>query len=109
MGGTSLTKASPLFILFLTMVLLPLMQDIYVWFIPNGFMRPPWKSAKDLMLAAFDEENLGKHPRAVYLNGSEKSTSSAESRDEKKQKKLWEETVKLARLRESDTVLKDWQ
>lgn len=85
------------------------MQDIAVWFNPNGFMRPTWKSATDLMLASFDEKKLGQHPKAVYLNGSEKDTPAAEARDEAKQKQLWEETLKLARVRDGDTILKNWQ
>lgn len=72
-------------------------------------MRPPWKSAADLVLAAFDEKDLGKHPKALYLNGSEKSTPSVESQDEAKQKQLWTETVKLVRVRDGDTVLKNWK
>lgn len=109
MGGTGLTKTSPLFIRFLTLILLPLMQGISVWLSPNGFMRPPWKSAADLMLASFDEKYLGQHPKAVYLDGSEKATPAAEARDEKKQKQLWEESIKIARVRDGDTVLKNWQ
>lgn len=109
MGGTSLTRTSPLLIQFVTRVVVVLIQDIYVYFIPNGFMRPPWKSAADLVLAAFDEKKLGSHPKAVYLDGSKKATPSVESQDEAKQKQLWTETLKLARLRDGDTVLKNWK
>lgn len=109
MGGTGLTKTSPLFIRFVTLILLPLMQSIAVWFSPNGFMRPPWKSAADPMLASFDETNLAQHPKAVYLDGSEKVIPAAAARDETKQKQLWEESLGLARIRYCDTVLKNWQ
>lgn len=71
--------------------------------------RPPWKSGADLLLACFDKEMLGEHPKAVYLNGSEKSEPSIESRDEVKQKRVWAESLKFARIRNGDSVLKDWQ
>lgn len=72
---------------------------------PNGNFRTPSKSAKDLLNASFDEETLGKHPKAVYLNGSAKFEPSKETRDETKQKQLWVESVKLSGLREDETVL----
>ncbi|CZR56267.1 related to dehydrogenase/reductase [Phialocephala subalpina] len=109
MGGTGITRTSPFLIRFLLRNLIPLIQEIAVWFNPNGFMRPPWKSAADLMLASFDEKKLGQHPKAVYLDGSENATPSVEARDEMKQKKLWDESLKLARIRDGDTVLKNWQ
>ena len=39
-------------------------------FLPNGNFRTLKKSAIDLLNASFEEETLGKHPKAVYLNGS---------------------------------------
>ncbi|CZS97695.1 related to dehydrogenase/reductase [Rhynchosporium agropyri] len=109
MGGTGITKRSPLFIRFITGWLIPLFQHVAVWLSPNGFLRPTWKSAQDLMLASFDENYLGKHPKAVYLNGSVNAESSAESRDEEKQKQLWTESVKLAMIRDGETALKNWK
>lgn len=59
------------------------------------------------MLASVDEKYLGVRPKAVYLNGSVKATSSAESWDEKKQRQLWEESLKLAMIRDGETGLKN--
>ncbi|KAL2060741.1 hypothetical protein VTL71DRAFT_9383 [Oculimacula yallundae] len=109
MGGTGLTKRAPPFIRFLTGWLLPVFQVISVRLSPNGALRPTWKSAQDLMLASFDEKYLGAYPKAVYLNGSVKAESSAESRDEAKQKQLWAESVKLAMIRDGETVLTAWK
>lgn len=58
-------------------------------FSPNGNFRTKKKSAKDLLNASFDEEALGKHPKAVYLNGSAKFEPGKETRDETKQKPVW--------------------
>ncbi|PVH83908.1 NAD(P)-binding protein [Cadophora sp. DSE1049] len=109
MGGTGIAKRASLLIRFMTQVMIPLLQNISVWFSPNGSMRPTWKSAQDLMLASFDEKYLGVRPKAVYLNGSVKAVSSVESREETKQKKLWEESLKLAMIRDGETVLKNWK
>lgn len=109
MGGTGITKRAGPLIRFITGYVVVFLQTIFVRFMPNGSYRPTWKSAQDLMLASFDEKYLGAHPKAVYLNGSVKAVSSAESRDETKQKQLWKDSVKLARIRDGETVLKNWQ
>ncbi|EKD12635.1 short chain dehydrogenase/reductase SDR [Drepanopeziza brunnea f. sp. 'multigermtubi' MB_m1] len=109
MGGTGITKRSGALIRFITAYVLVFLQTILVYIMPNGSYRPPWKSAQDLMLACFDEEHLGSHPKAVYLNGSVKGVSSIESRDEAKQKQLWEDSLKLAMIRDGETALQNWQ
>lgn len=109
MGGTGIAKRAPLLIRFLAQIMIPLLQNIAIYFSSNGSMRPTWKSARDLMLASFDENYLGVRPKAVYLNGSVKATSSAESRDEDKQKQLWEESLKLAMIRDGETALENWK
>ncbi|KAK4442605.1 NAD(P)-binding protein [Podospora aff. communis PSN243] len=65
-------------------------------------------SAKDVLRAAFDVETLGQRPRAAYLNGAELWESSAESRDEGKQRQLWLDSVKLTGLQLGHTVLLAW-
>ncbi|TVY13085.1 hypothetical protein LARI1_G008809, partial [Lachnellula arida] len=87
MGGTGLLRDSPAFIRFLTSYLLYYLQPIMVLLKPNGY--------------------LGEYPKAVYLGGSEKATPSVEARDEEKQRKLWVESLKFAKIRDGDTVLKD--
>ena len=109
MGGTGITRKGTALIRFITAWVVPALQEILVFFSPNGVLRPPRKSAADLMLAAFDSKYLGEHPKAVYLNGSVKAQTSVEARDEAKQKKLWADSLKLARIRDGDTVLKSWQ
>jgi hypothetical protein len=55
-----------------------------------------------------DVETL-KRPKAVNLNGRVIEDTSPESHDEEKQESLWEGSVKLANLREGDTILKNWK
>lgn len=105
MGGTHLTKTSPPFIRFLTGYLVWALQGIAVRISPNGLMRPPWKSANDLLLACFDVGYLGQQPTAVYLDGSAKAESSIESIDERKQKALWADSVRLVGLKDGETAL----
>jgi hypothetical protein len=106
MGGTNLTKQSPAYILFLTQWLLYYLQPILVMLKPNGIARTPKKSGHDLLLASFDEKYLGQYPKAVYLNGSEKSMAGKEALNEENQKKLWVESLRFAQIQEGDTILK---
>ncbi|KAH7073094.1 hypothetical protein BKA63DRAFT_473561 [Paraphoma chrysanthemicola] len=107
MGGTKLTR-NGLMILKIISQVAYLFQDIIVWLKPNGSLRSPKKSGADLLRGAFDEEELGQHPKAVYLNGSEPKVAGKEARDEEKQRRLWTESLKLAGVEEGDTALKDW-
>jgi hypothetical protein len=68
----------------------------------------PEESGGDVLSAAFDREELGEHPKAVYLNGSEREVAGKEAGDEEKQRRLWMESLKLASIREGDTALKVW-
>ena len=109
MGGTGLTRCSPLLIQFILSYVIYFLQIILVWFSPHGRLRTVMKSGTDLLICCFDEQSLGKYPKAAFLNGSERAKPSKESQDRKKQKKLWMDSLKLARLRDGDTVLKNWQ
>jgi NAD(P)-dependent dehydrogenase (short-subunit alcohol dehydrogenase family) len=112
--GTGIARDGPLLLRFLLAFILPLFTPLLLlWnhFKPNGMLRTPEISAKDLRRACFDEsEPLGKFPKAVALNGSEVGVhQTAEVLDEKKQKELWEGSLKYADLRDGDTVLKNWE
>ena len=76
---------------------------------PSLPFRTTQKSADDLYFASFDEKELGIHPKAVTLDGSKRLVTSEESRDEEKWERLWEGSVKLAGLKEGDTVLTKWR
>jgi hypothetical protein len=63
----------------------------------------------DLYQACFDEKEVGEHPKAVTLDGSKRNVTIEDSRDQKNQEELWEKSVKLAGLKEGDTVLVHWK
>lgn len=105
MGGTGLFKESPATLRFVLHGVMAPLGVVTTALSPNGNIRTPSKSAKDLLNASFDEGTLGKHPKAVYLNGSARFEPSKETRDETKQKQLWMESVKLSGLREDEAVL----
>ena len=94
---------------------MPLMAGLWAWCSPNGFLRPTWRSANDLMSAAFDdapgrEPLTEQHPSEMrYLNGGELKESSVESVDETKRRALWDGTLGLVGLKEGETALKDWR
>lgn len=58
-------------------------------------------------MACFDDDVLlGKHPKAVYLSGSALAGTSAETRDEAKQKRLWDASVELSGVKDEETPLR---
>lgn len=58
MGGTALAKRGPLLLVIFVRGILPLPQNIIVYFSPQGFFLSPRKSAGDVLRACFDEEAL---------------------------------------------------
>lgn len=69
------------------------------------FFRSPKKSAGDVLWACFDEKTLGEYPKAVFLDGSKNAEISKESKDVEKQRALWVDNLKLAGIKDGDTVL----
>ncbi|MCJ1346906.1 hypothetical protein MMC31_005126 [Peltigera leucophlebia] len=80
---------------------------IVLWLAPNGALRTAGKAARDILNACFEVDGpvAGSWPRCLYLNGDVRKVSSVESRDEVKQKELWEGSLKLVKLLEMDTAL----
>ncbi|KAI0602260.1 NAD(P)-binding protein [Biscogniauxia sp. FL1348] len=76
---------------------------------PNGPVRTTWKSGGDVVRAAFDTETLGEHPNGIYMDGSQVGDVGPEAKDEIKCRKLWEDSLGFAQVREGDTVLADWR
>ena len=70
MGGTGLMRESPAALRFAVHWVMAPIAVLTTAFLPNGNFRTLKKSAIDLLNASFEEETLGKHPKAVYLNGS---------------------------------------
>ncbi|KAH8881860.1 NAD(P)-binding protein [Thozetella sp. PMI_491] len=107
--ATDICRRHPFMIrVFAMKILMPMMGSIMVRFSPNGFMRTPYKSASDVLRAAFDTETLGEKPKGIYLNGSDVWATSEESRDEAKREALWKDSIRFAKITEGETVLKQW-
>jgi len=65
---------------------MPVFQNCALHFWPNGALRSYAKSADDFHLASFEHKELEDiQNTAIYLDGSQRATSSRESRDEEKQ------------------------
>lgn len=110
-GGmaTGITRRAHWLLAFSVQYLFPFFAGIMTWLWPNGTLRSVTKSANDMLRAAFDTKQLGEQPKAVYMNGSERGDTSAESKDAAKCLQLWQASVSLATLRPEDTVLFNWQ
>jgi hypothetical protein len=75
----------------------------------NHYIRTAAQSGYDLLITCFDKETFGPYPKALYVDGSEISPRmNEEAKDEKKQKQLWEGSLKYAGIVDGDTVLADW-
>lgn len=78
-----------------------------IW--PNHFLRTAAKTGDDLVRVCF-EDSFGLFPKAVYIDGAEVGKSmNPEAREERKQRELWEGSLRYARVGEGDTVLVDWK
>ncbi|KAI0885105.1 NAD(P)-binding protein [Annulohypoxylon maeteangense] len=98
---------------FLRNIALPIVgaiiAPILTWLYPNGSLRTTWKSAGDVVRAAFDSDGDLAHPNGLYINGTEPIETSPEANDEKKTLRLWRDSLVYANVKEGDTVLADWK
>ncbi|KAI2616239.1 NAD(P)-binding protein [Hypoxylon sp. NC1633] len=108
---SSLTRRGSWFIsVFLVQIIGPVLAPIMTWLSPNGDLRTTWKSAGDVMHAAFDTDGgLGEHPSGLYLNGSVVADVGPEAKDETKCRRLWSDSLGYAGIKDGDTVLADWR
>lgn len=73
----------------------------------NALVRATSRSASDVLEVAFGTG--GELPKDRYYDGREPLETSKESKDVVKRELVWKETVKLASLKEGDTILTNWQ
>ncbi|KAI0903182.1 putative short-chain dehydrogenase [Ustulina deusta] len=78
----------------------------FLW--PNGSVRRPNMSASEVLQAAFDSYH-GEFPKDLYCVNNEIFETSVESRDAQKRDLVWKESVQYAHLKQSETILVDWQ
>ncbi|KAI1214356.1 NAD(P)-binding protein [Annulohypoxylon truncatum] len=98
---------------FLRTIVLPLIgaivAPIMTWLHPNGALRTPWKSAGDVVRAAFDTDGYLANPNGLYINGTDVIEPGPEAKDETKTQRLWRDSLVYANVKEGDTVLADWK
>lgn len=105
--STNLQRHAPWFI---RVVIFKVIFPIVAYLAPNGPIRTTQKSASHILQAAFDSgPALGEFPKDKYLDGTEPRETSAESNDSKKRDLVWKTSVRLAQLKEGETILADWQ
>ncbi|KAK8061921.1 hypothetical protein PG994_008287 [Apiospora phragmitis] len=80
----------------------PLFASLAVWLSPNGSLRTPQKSARDVLAAGLEKPGPVK---GLYFDGSARSEMCAEARDSGKQKLLWRESVEYTQLKPGETAL----
>lgn len=92
------------------LIIFDILFTIIVWLFPNGPIRRPKTSASHILRAAFDSDpGLGELPKALFFEGAKKAATSSESRDLRKRKLVWRESVKLTHVKDGETALADWR
>ncbi|POS76989.1 hypothetical protein DHEL01_v204608, partial [Diaporthe helianthi] len=95
---------------FIRVVLFRVIFPLIAWLNPQGGIRTTERSAGDVVRAAFDiGPGLSEGPKDVYLDGDKPVETGVESQDVQKRDWVWQESVRLAGLKEGDTSLANWQ
>ncbi|KAI0202435.1 putative short-chain dehydrogenase [Astrocystis sublimbata] len=109
--GTMISGLQRLAPWFIRVLLFMVVYPLVLYLNPdNGPVRPTSRSASDALELAFgsvgDEGGLSD---VRYFDGRTQLETSREARDPAKRELVWTETVKLAGLKEGETVLTKWQ
>ncbi|KAI0868546.1 putative short-chain dehydrogenase [Hypoxylon argillaceum] len=108
--GTMISGLQRLAPWFIRVLLFKVIYPLVLYLNPdNGPVRPISRSASDTLELAFGAGEGGELPKDKYFDGRIPLETGAESRDAAKRELVWAETVKLAGLKEGETVLSKWQ
>lgn len=109
--GTMVTGLQSRAPFFIRVILFKVIFPLILWYKPDGdAVRSVQRSATDVLEAAFGEVGSdGALPKGLYFNGTVPHETSQESKDAVKRELVWRETVQRAGLKESDTILANWQ
>jgi hypothetical protein len=89
---------------------MPWLVVILTWIWPNGTNRTTFKSSKDILAAALDNNPVwGEKPKALYLDGERPRDMAAEARDPKKREQLWQDSLGYTGLSGKETLLANWE
>lgn len=89
----------------LSMPLIQLYTRVAKYFWPNGMFRTVEKSAQDVLRAAIEYNAAWSNPKDAYFDGNKPAETAEESKDPRRQKKLWELSLRYVELEQSQTAL----
>jgi hypothetical protein len=82
---------------------------LILWLNPKSeTVRCTHRSASDVLEAAFGTPEGGQLPKDKYFDGRKPFETSGESKDVSKRALVWKDTVRLASLKEGETILVNW-
>jgi hypothetical protein len=107
---SDLTRRENSWVLFIARKQLKsIISPVVLWWNPDSIFRTTWKSAGDVLRAAFHREEFGDHPSGVYLNGRLIADVGPEAKDTKKSGILWRNSLRYSQVIEGDSALVDWR
>ncbi|KAI1438098.1 putative short-chain dehydrogenase [Xylaria sp. CBS 124048] len=94
---------------FIRIVLFQIVYPVIAFFKPRGLIRSTQRSAGQVLHSAFYADTDGAGFQEVrYYFDERLFDTGVEARDVHKRALVWKETVKFARLKGDETVLRDW-
>ena len=103
---TGLQRLSPWYI---RVLLFKIVNPVLLYMNPEGSIRSTIQSAGDVLEAAIGMTEGNEQPKDKYFFGRSPAETSAESKDPAKRKLVWQESARLAKLKEGETILANWQ
>ncbi|KAI1173440.1 putative short-chain dehydrogenase [Nemania sp. FL0916] len=108
--GTMISGLQRLAPWVIRVLIFQVIYPLILYFNPdNGPVRPTSRSASDALELAFGVGEEGNPPKDQYYDGRTLLETGKESRDAAKRELVWAETIKLAGLKEGDTILRKWE
>lgn len=107
--GTMLSGLQRLAPWFIRVLMFKIIYPFILYMNPDGPVRATSRSAGDVLEAAFAVGEGGNPPKDNYVDGKTPLETSEESRDAEKRAMVWKETIRMTGLKESETILANWQ
>lgn len=102
---SNLVKRGPWIVrIFMFKLIMPWLSPLMGWLVPNGTYRTLRMGATDILQAALSPR-ADAFAKGSYYYGSRLDDMSLEAKDEKKNKRLWADSVRYTGLTEKETSL----